>query len=115
MLTVISRKPPSHYANLSTRPAASTSLDGGGLRTNTHEPWIHDVAIVAGGWRASRWTSRTDEMLNYLKSSGCRNGQASRWVLFVERGLLWYDENGASARFQPLQIPRERVLDTTRW
>ncbi len=85
-----------------------TSLDGGGLRTNTHELLeFIDVAIVAE--RLCEQMDLTPEkMLDYLKSRGCRVGG----ITMGERGLLWYDETGAIRALPALPIPRERVLDT---
>ena len=97
-----------HYAKLCREAGILTSLDGGGLRTNTHELLeFIDVAIVAE--RLCEQMDLTPEkMLDYLKSRGCRVGG----VTMGERGLLWYDETGAVRSLPALPIPRERVLDT---
>ena len=80
-----------HYAKLCREDGILTSLDGGGLRTNTHELLeFIDVAIVAE--RLCEQMDLTPEkMLDYLKSRGCRVGG----VTMGEKGLLWYDETGA--------------------
>ncbi len=80
-----------HYAKLCREAGILTSLDGGGLRTNTHELLeFIDVAIVAE--RLCEQMDLTPEkMLDYLKSRGCRVGG----VTMGEKGLLWYDETGA--------------------
>jgi sugar/nucleoside kinase (ribokinase family) len=97
-----------HYARLCREDGILTSLDGGGLRTNTHELLeFIDVAIVAE--RLCEQMDKTPEaMLDYLKSRGCRVGG----VTLGEKGLLWYDETGAVRSLPALPIPRERVLDT---
>ena len=97
-----------HYAKLCREDGILTSLDGGGLRTNTHELLeFIDVAIVAE--RLCEQMDKTPEaMLDYLKSRGCRVGG----VTMGERGLLWYDETGAVRTLPALPIARERVLDT---
>ena len=79
-----------HYAKLCREAGILTSLDGGGLRTNTHELLeFIDVAIVAE--RLCEQMDLTPEkMLDYLKSRGCRVGG----VTMGERGLHWYDETG---------------------
>ena len=84
-----------HYAKLCREAGILTSLDGGGLRTNTHELLeFIDVAIVAE--RLCEQMDLTPEkMLDYLKSRGCRVGG----VTMGERGLLWYDETGAVRAF----------------
>src|SRR6266566_2051934 len=97
-----------HYAKLCREAGILTSLDGGGLRTNTHELLeFIDVAIVAE--RLCEQMDLTPEkMLDYLKSRGCRVGG----VTMGERGLLWYDETGTTHTLSALPIPPERVLDT---
>ena len=97
-----------HYAKLCREAGILTSLDGGGLRTNTHELLeFIDVAIVAERL-CEQMDLTPDKMLDYLKSRGCRVGG----VTMGEQGLLWYDETGAVRTLPALPIPRERVLDT---
>ena len=97
-----------HYAKLCREAGILTSLDGGGLRSNTHELLeFIDVAIVAE--RLCEQMDKTpEEMLDYLKSRGCRVGGVTQG----EKGLLWYDETGAVHTLPALPIPRERVIDT---
>lgn len=97
-----------HYAKLCRDAGILTSLDGGGLRTNTHELLeFIDVAIVAE--RLCEQMDKTPEaMLDYLKSRGCRVGG----VTMGERGLLWYDETGVVRALAALPIAPDRVLDT---
>jgi sugar/nucleoside kinase (ribokinase family) len=97
-----------HYAKACREAGILTSLDGGGLRSNTHELLTQiDVAIVAE--RLCEQMSMTlNEMLAYLKERGCRIGG----VTLGERGLVWYDESG-SERFLPaLAVPPEAIIDT---
>ena len=75
------------YAQRCRKAGILTSLDGGGLRTNTHELLTHiDVAIVA-----ERFCQQMDKtpagMLDYLKARGCKIGGVTRG----ERGMLWYE------------------------
>src|SRR3954467_8940334 len=72
-----------HYAKLCREAGILTSLDGGGLRANTHELLeFIDVAIVAE--RLCEQMDKTPvEMLDYLKSRGCRVGG----VTLGEKGL----------------------------
>lgn len=85
-----------------------TSLDGGGLRANTHELLAFiDVAVVAE--RFCEQLGKTPaEVLAYLKERGCRIGA----VTLGERGMLWYDEAGAVQSDPALAIPDNRVIDT---
>ena len=97
-----------HYAKLCREAGILTSLDGGGLRSNTHELLeFIDVAIVAE--RLCEQMDLTPEkMLDYLKSRGCRVGG----ITMGEKGLLWYDETGSVRTTPALPIARERVIDT---
>ena len=79
-----------HYAKLCRDAGILTSLDGGGLRSNTHELLgFIDVAIVAERL-CEQMGHEPPAMLDYLKSRGCRIGG----VTLGERGLIWYDETG---------------------
>lgn len=97
-----------HYAKLCREAGILTSLDGGGLRTNTHELLEYiDVAIVAE--RLCEQMDLTPEkMLDYLKGRGCRVGG----VTLGEKGLLWYDEAGTVHTQPAYKIPRDKVIDT---
>ena len=97
-----------HYAKVCREAGILTSLDGGGLRTNTHELLeFIDVAIVAE--RLCEQMDLTPEkMLDYLKSRGCKIGG----ITMGEKGLLWYDETGTVQVMPAMPIPRERVIDT---
>jgi len=97
-----------HYAKLCREAGILTSLDGGGLRDNTHELLeFIDVAMVA-----ERLCEQMDlpprAMLDYLKSRGCRIGG----VTLGERGLVWYDETGVVREVPALKVPAVRVIDT---
>ena len=79
-----------HYAKVCREAGILTSLDGGGLRTNTHELLAFiDVAMVAERL-CEQMDLTPEEMLDYLKSRGCKIGG----VTMGERGVLWYDESG---------------------
>ena len=98
-----------HYAKQCRAAGILTSLDGGGLRSNTHELLAFiDVAIVAERLCEQMRLTPT-EMLEYLKARGCRIGG----VTSGERGLLWYDENGAVRLMTALPVPQHQILDTS--
>jgi sugar/nucleoside kinase (ribokinase family) len=98
-----------HYARLCREAGILTSLDGGGLRSNTHELLgFIDVAIVAERLCEQMRLSAPD-MLDYLKDRGCRIGG----VTLGERGLVWYDETGAVRSNKALPVPADKVLDTS--
>lgn len=98
-----------HYAKLCREAKILTSLDGGGLRSNTHELLAFiDVAIVAERF-CEQMKLAPAGMLEYLKKRGCRIGG----VTLGERGLVWYDETGAVRSQSALAVPSDRVLDTS--
>jgi sugar/nucleoside kinase (ribokinase family) len=97
-----------HYAKLCREHGILTSLDGGGLRTNTHDLLeFIDVAIVAERL-CEQMDMSPEQMLDYLKTRGCRVGG----ITMGERGLYWYDEAGKVQSLPAYAVPRERVLDT---
>jgi sugar/nucleoside kinase (ribokinase family) len=98
-----------HYAKLCREAEILTSLDGGGLRSNTHELLgFIDVAIVAERL-CQQMGHEPAAMLDYLKSRGCRLGG----VTLGERGLIWYDHTGAVRTLPALAVPSDRILDTS--
>jgi sugar/nucleoside kinase (ribokinase family) len=97
-----------HYAKACREAGILTSLDGGGLRSNTDELLgFIDIAVVA-----ERLCEQMDltptAMLDYLKSRGCRIGG----ITLGERGMIWYDEEGTVRELPALDVPRDRVVDT---
>ena len=98
-----------HYAKLCRAKGILTSLDGGGLRSNTNELLgFIDVAIVAERL-CQQMGQEPAAMLDYLKVKGCRIGG----VTLGERGVIWYDETGSVRTLPALAIPSERILDTS--
>ena len=98
-----------HYAKRCRAAGILTSLDGGGLRANTHELLAFiDVAIVAERL-CEQMRLAPREMLDYLKARGCRIGG----VTSGERGVLWYEETGAVRWLTALPVPPQQILDTS--
>lgn len=97
-----------HYARTCRSAGILTSLDGGGLRANTHD-LLHfiDVAVVAERL-CEQMKLTPGEMLAYLRSRGCRVGG----VTLGERGLLWYDETRSHHLLPALDVPVEKIVDT---
>lgn len=98
-----------YYAKRFREIGVLTSLDGGGVRTNTHELLGYiDVAIVS-----ERFCEQMDKTpaktLDYLKTRGCLIGGVTQG----ERGMLWYDESGTVRTQAALPVPMERVRDTS--
>ncbi len=97
-----------HYAKVCSEAGILTSLDGGGLRSNTHDLLSFiNIAIVAERL-CEQMKLTPGEMLTYLRSRGCKIGG----ITMGAKGMLWYDEN-RSQRFMPaLNVPSELVIDT---
>jgi len=97
-----------HYAKVFREAGILTSLDGGGLRANTHELLgFIDVAIVAERL-CEQMALSPGEMLRYLKSRGCKVGG----VTLGERGMVWYDDRGNDSVMPALAVPPDKVIDT---
>ncbi len=97
-----------HYAKICHEAGILTSLDGGGLRSNTHE-LLQFIGVAVVAERLCEQMHLTPgEMLTYLKSRGCKVGG----VTMGARGMIWFDET-RSDRFLPsLAVPDDRVVDT---
>jgi sugar/nucleoside kinase (ribokinase family) len=97
-----------HYAKAFREAGLMTSLDGGGVRSNTEELLeFIDVAIVSDRMCEQMNLSHSG-MLDYLRGKGCRIGG----VTLGERGLVWYDEQGERREMPSLAVPKEKVIDT---
>jgi sugar/nucleoside kinase (ribokinase family) len=97
-----------HYAKMFKDKGTLVSLDGGGLRSNTHDLLgFVDVAIC--GERLAEQLNTDDKgLLDLLKSKGVKIGGVTRG----ERGMLWYDETGEIKLQPPLKVPADKVIDT---
>jgi sugar/nucleoside kinase (ribokinase family) len=97
------------YAKSCREAGILTSLDGGAVRSNTHDLLgFIDAAIVAERFCEQMKMSPV-QMLDYLKGRGCRIAG----VTLGERGFVWYDETGSVRTTQALPIPKEKVIDTS--
>lgn len=98
-----------HYAKSCREMGALTSLDGGGLRSNTHDLLgFIDVAICSTRL-CEQMEMSCRELLDYLKARGCRIGGVTEG----EHGMLWYDESGEIQRLPALNVPSDLVIDTS--
>ncbi len=97
-----------HYAKQCREAGILTSLDGGAVRENTDELLRYiDIAVVSERM-CEQMSLSPNEMLEYLKSRGCKVGA----VTLGERGVVWYDEKGAPREMAALAVPFEHVIDT---
>jgi len=98
-----------YHAKIAREAGILTSLDGGGLRSNTHELLAFvDVAIVSERL-CEQMGLAPSGMLDHLKSRGCRIGG----VTLGERGMTWYDETATVRTLPPLAVPPGRVIDSS--
>jgi len=96
------------YAKTCREAGILTSLDGGGVRTNTDELLSFiDVAICSERLcEQLRLTPR--DLCEMLKSKGCRVGG----VTLGAEGMVWYDETSEIRHMPALAIPPTEVIDT---
>jgi sulfofructose kinase len=97
-----------HYAKTCREAGILTSLDGGALRSNTHELLAFIEVAVVSELLCEQMALTPGEMLRYLRERGCRIGG----VTLGPRGLVWCDESGSYRMLPALHVPRERVIDT---
>ncbi|HEY0441394.1 MAG TPA: sugar kinase [Xanthobacteraceae bacterium] len=96
------------YAKLCRERGILTSLDGGGMRSNTLELLeFIDVAICSTRLCEQLGMS-AEELCKMLQGKGCRIGG----VTLGEAGLLWYDESGLIRTLPALTVPPAQVIDT---
>jgi sugar/nucleoside kinase (ribokinase family) len=97
------------YARRCREAGILTSLDGGGERSNTHELLeFIDVAVVAE--RLCQQLKMTPgEMLQYLRSRGCRVGG----VTLGADGLLYYDGASGDLLMPALGVPDALIIDSS--
>jgi sugar/nucleoside kinase (ribokinase family) len=96
------------YAKACRERGILTSLDGGGLRSNTAELLeFIDVAVVAERL-CEQMELTPNEMLTLLHAKGCKVGA----VTLGERGVIWIDDKAEKREMPALAVPKERVIDT---
>lgn len=97
-----------HYAKICSEAGILTSLDGGGLRSNTHDLLGFIGTAIVAERLCEQMKLTPGEMLTYLRSRGCQIGG----VTMGAKGMLWYDEK-RNERFMPaLNVPSDLVIDT---
>jgi len=97
-----------HYAKLCREKGILTSLDGGGLRSNTLE-LLEQIDVAICSERMCEQLKLTpQELCALLKEKGVRIGG----VTLGARGLIWYDERGQVRQMPALSVPPPEVVDT---
>ena len=97
-----------HYAKIFREKKLMVSLDGGGLRSNTHELLEFIDVAICGERLAEQMNTDDKGLLELLKAKGVKIGGVTRG----ERGMLWYDESGTIRTQPPLKVPSDKVIDT---
>ena len=96
------------YARTCREARILTSLDGGGLRANTHDVLGFIDIAVAAERLCEQMRLSPGEMLQYLRSRGCRVGG----VTLGPQGFLYYQGDGGDRIMPALAVPAERIIDT---
>lgn len=97
-----------HYAKACREAGVLTSLDGGGVRSNTAELLrFIDVAVVSERM-CEQMQLDAAGMLDHLRANGCKIGAVTQG----ERGVVWYDEQGVRRHHDALPVPAAKVIDT---
>jgi sugar/nucleoside kinase (ribokinase family) len=97
-----------HYAKACREAGIFTSLDGGGVRSNSMDILSFiDTAVVSERF-CEQLKLSPQATLDLLKQKGCKIGG----VTLGEKGLLWYDEKGVVGIMPALQVPKEEIIDT---
>ena len=98
-----------HYARQCRAAGILTSLDGGAVRSNTHELLQYiDVAVVAERF-CEQMNLSPEATLDYLQQRGCRVCAVTRG----EHGVMWREGDNTTRHISPLPIPASRVIDTS--
>jgi sugar/nucleoside kinase (ribokinase family) len=96
------------YAKTCREKEILTSLDGGGMRSNTLELLeFIDVAICSERLCEQLGLS-PEELCALLKEKGCRVGG----VTLGAKGLIWYGPDGQLRSLPALAVPPAEVIDT---
>ena len=97
-----------HYAKACRAAGILTSLDGGGVRSNTQELLEYiDVAICSQRF-CEQLGLNPAALCQFLRSKGVKVGG----VTMGEHGLVWIDERGEVRHLPALAIPKDQVIDT---
>jgi sugar/nucleoside kinase (ribokinase family) len=97
-----------YYAKACREAGIMTSLDGGGLRSNTMDLLgFIDVAVVSERF-CEQLNMSSSAVLDLLKTKGCKIGGVTQG----SRGILWYDEKGMVQTMPALAVPAREIVDT---
>ncbi len=97
-----------YYAKACREAGIFTSLDGGGVRSNSMEVLSFIDAAVLSERFCEQLEISAEASLDLLKQKGCKIGG----VTMGEKGLLWYDEKGEVAMMPALAVPKAEIVDT---
>jgi sugar/nucleoside kinase (ribokinase family) len=97
-----------HYAKACREAGILTSLDGGGLRSNTVELLEYIDAAVVSLRLCEQMDMSSTQMLAFLKSKGCKIGA----VTLGSEGVYWYEDFGEIRKHDALKIASDKIIDT---
>src|SRR5262245_1387892 len=97
-----------HYAKLCRGAGILTSLDGGGMRSNTLEllEFIDDA--ICSQRMCEQLGMAPAALCEFLRRKGVRVGG----VTLGDHGLVWSDESGEIRHMPALAVPKDEVIDT---
>jgi sugar/nucleoside kinase (ribokinase family) len=96
------------YAKACRAAGILTSLDGGGMRSNTMELLeFVDVAICSQRM-CEQLGMNPAALCQFLRGKGVKVGG----VTLGDHGMLWSDEHGNVRHMPALAVPKEEVIDT---
>jgi sugar/nucleoside kinase (ribokinase family) len=97
-----------HYAKACRAAGILTSLDGGGMRSNTMELLeFIDVAICSQRL-CEQLGMNPAALCQFLRGKGVKVGG----VTLGDHGMLWSDEHGNVRHMPALVVPKDEVIDT---
>ena len=97
-----------HYAIACRKKGILTSLDGGGMRSNTLELLRYTDIAICSERLCEQLGLIPEDLCALLKEKGCRVGG----VTLGAKGLIWYGDDGKLQILPALAVPKAEVIDT---
>ncbi len=108
MSTGTSPTPPSTTPAPAARPASLPRSTAAGCARTPMSSSSSSMSRWSPSGSASRWQLSPNDMLQYLRSRGCRIGG----VTLGPHGMVYYQDDGEPRLLPALDVPPERVVDT---
>lgn len=97
-----------YYAKLCRERGILTSLDGGGIRSNTEELLGYIDVAICSERMCEQFGLAPEGLCDLLRKRGVRVGG----VTLGSEGLVWYNGDGPIRRMPALAVPSSQVIDT---